>query len=51
MVAPEATRLVKEEIHALPPPAASRMTLPNTVVSIATACSCSPLTPTSPALP
>ena len=36
MLAPGPARLVIDEIQALPPPAASRMTLPNTVVSIAT---------------
>ena len=45
MVAPGAARLVIDEIQALPPPAASRMTLPNTVVSMATPCSCSPFMP------
>jgi len=35
----------------LPPPAASRITFPKTVVSMETACSCSPATPTRPAFP
>jgi len=51
IVAPGATRLVNEEIHALPPPAASRIALPNTVVSMATPCSCSPFMPISAAFP
>ena len=51
MLAPGAARLVNEEIQALPPPAASRITLPNTVVSMATPCSCSPLMPMTAALP
>jgi hypothetical protein len=40
-----------DEIQALPPPAAARITSPNTVVSMATACSCSPASPTTAPLP
>src|SRR5467141_2097149 len=39
IAAPGAARLVSEEIQALPPPAASRITLPNTVVSSFRSCS------------
>jgi hypothetical protein len=51
MTEPVAATLVAEAIHAFAPPIALRNASPNTEVSAAVMCSCSPLVPARPALP
>ena len=47
--APAGPTLVADEIHAWPPPTAARSASPNTVVTHATTCSCSPTPASEPA--
>ena len=51
MGVPATAVFVADEIHARPPPTASRKASPKTVVTQATTCSCSPARPAIPPLP